>query len=365
MDAAPQVFLHACDCRTALGDAPHSWNALADGQVALQMRPPLPGSEDTVPLALNGALADIEPPRWLAPSLALLRSAPERPWGDPRHPVVITSSNFGIDQMLAFHQGQADACRARATANSAVGLILDELGWGDNRTIISNACVSAQLGLIHAARLLENDLADEALVFSFDYLSHFVVGGFHSLKILNGDFPQPYSVRETGSIGLGDGAGFAVLSRVSSPLRIAAASTHSEFHHMTGNDPSGNGFRTVIRPLAEAAQGRKVWVKGHGTGTLETGRLEAEAAADLFPGAPLVSWKGSLGHTLGSCGLVELAIAKVALDHNRAPGTVGAQPPFCVDQVRAEAFDLNAFDGVALLSSAFGGAHAGHLLLRE
>ena len=38
--------------------------------------------------------------------------------------------------------------------------------------------------------------------------------------------------------------------------------------------------------------------------------------AACFPGAPVVSWKGSLGHTLGSCGLVELA---VALDGRCAP----------------------------------------------
>lgn len=365
MASRAHVYLHACDCHTPLGDAAATWRALVDGEIALRMKAPLPDSEDRTPLALTGELGEVDPPRWLAPCLQLLAAAPDRPWGGARYPVVITSSNFGIDQMLAFHQGGPSVCRERATATSAAGLILDELGWGPNRTIISNACVSAQLGLIHAERLLANDLADEALVFSFDFLSHFVVGGFHSLKILNADFPQPYAARETGSIGLGDGAGFALLSRQPSGYRLAAAATHSEFHHMTGNDPTGAGFQAVIAPLAEAAAGRRLWVKGHGTGTLEAGRLEAGTAARFLPGAPIVSWKGSLGHTLGSCGLVELAIARQAFEHNLAPGTVGSQAPFCAENVQADAFSLEPYDGVALLSSAFGGAHASHLLVRE
>ncbi|WP_309387034.1 hypothetical protein [Cerasicoccus frondis] len=365
MAAPTDVYLQACDCRTALGNAHASWQSLVNGQVALSATPPLPDSDDAVPLALTGDLGAYEPPRWLEPSLDLLAQVTDRPWGDPRHPVVITSSNFGIDQMLAFHQQNSAPCRDRATAITATNVIAEQLGWGSNRTIISNACVSAQLGIIHAERLLANDLADEALVFSFDYLSHFVVGGFHSLKILNNDFPQPYANRETGSIGLGDGAGYAVLSREPSAFRLAASSTHSEFYHMTGNDPSGKGFDAVMTPLAEAATDRRIWIKGHGTGTLEAGRLESAAAAKAFPGAPLVSWKGSLGHTLGSCGLIELAIAQQSFCQKQAPGTVGASAPFICDNVQAKAFSLTNFDGVVLLSSAFGGAHAGHLLICE
>lgn len=365
MTPRTDVYLHACDCRTALGNAHESWQGLVDGKIALRATPPLPGSDDAVPLALTGNLADCDPPRWLEPCLELLASAPQRPWGDARHPVVITSSNFGIDQMLAFHQQGHARYREQATAVSAVQAFADRLSWGGNRTIISNACVSAQLGLIHAQRLLENDLADEVLVFSFDYLSHFVVGGFHSLKILNNDFPQPYAARETGSIGLGDGAGFAVLSRQPSAFRIAASSSHSEFHHMTGNDPSGSGFNAVVAPLAAVLDGARAWVKGHGTGTLEAARLEAAATAEAFPNAPLVSWKGSLGHTLGSCGLVELAIALESMRQGRAPGSVGSPAPYCSANVQADAFSTKDYQAAVLLSSAFGGAHAGHLITHE
>jgi len=136
-------------------------------------------------------------------------------------------------------------------------------------------------------------------------------------------------------------------------------------YHFTGNQPEGAGFATCLASIAGASGGRRVWIKGHGTGTLEAGRLEAEGYARQFPGAPLVSWKGSLGHTLGSCGLVELAIALAALHGGKIPGTVGGQAPSFSPEVALEPFAAAGFDGVLLASNAFGGAHAAMLLTHE
>jgi 3-oxoacyl-(acyl-carrier-protein) synthase len=133
-------------------------------------------------------------------------------------------------------------------------------------------------------------------------------------------------------------------------------------YHFTANRPDGAGFDACLGAIAEAARGRRVWVKGHGTGTLEAGRLEAEACARQFPGAPLVSWKGSLGHTLGSCGLVELAVALAGLRAARLPGTVGTTTPCFGDNVALGPFAADGFDATILTSNAFGGAHAAMLL---
>jgi 3-oxoacyl-(acyl-carrier-protein) synthase len=137
--------------------------------------------------------------------------------------------------------------------------------------------------------------------------------------------------------------------------------------HFTGNQPDGAGFDVCAGQIARAAQGRRIWVKGHGTGTLEAGRIEAEALARHFPGAPLVSWKGSLGHTLGSCGLVELAIARAAIASpvQTIPGTVGTTGPCFTDTVALRPFSAGSFEGAVLASNAFGGAHAAMLLTHD
>ena len=353
------VGVGACDCLTALGDAAATAAALAEGRVALQRHPALgrDGGEP-VPLALIGPVDEALPPRWLEDVRRLVAKIPGGDWGTARRPVVVTSSNFGVGSLHA-HTRDADARHvAHGTPFAAVELLRREFGWGAHVHIFSHACVSAHLGLAHAARMLHAGIADEVLAFTYDFVSPFVAGGFNSLKILNGTMPHPYEVREVGAIGLGDGAAFAVLTREAAPVRIEAHALHNEMHHFTGNQPEGAGFAAAAQEIGAAVRGRPVWIKGHGTGTLEAGRLEAEAFAKAFPGAPLVSWKGSLGHTLGSCGLVELAITIAALRRGIIPGTVGTTGPCFTDNVAKQPFASTPFDAAILASNAFGGAHA-------
>ncbi|HWA27346.1 MAG TPA: hypothetical protein VG734_16955 [Lacunisphaera sp.] len=358
--------LEACACLTPFGSATDTVAALLAGQSALRPTPVL-GRDggDAVPLALMGSMDETLPPRWLPAVRQLAREIPAGQWGSAREPVIVTSSNFGVGSLYAFTRDQDARHLAHGTPFATVEMLRRELGWGAQTSVFSHACVTAHLGLAHAARLLEAGVADRVLVFSFDFVSPFVAGGFHSLKILNGGMPAPYAVRDTGSIGLGDGAAFAVLCRGAGPYRLSAHALYNEMYHFTGNQPDGAGFHACLASIAGATGGRRVWIKGHGTGTLEAGRREAEGCASRFPGAPLVSWKGSLGHTLGSCGLVELAVALAALRQGRVPGTVGGAAPSFSAEVALAPFAAAGFDGVVLAANAFGGAHAAMLLTHD
>jgi hypothetical protein len=368
MAALPSVRLAAAGCVTALGDAAATHAALIKGERGLQLAPIL-GSDggESAPLALTAgrSLDETNPPNWLASIERLLTPFDGETWGGPRRPIYVTSSNFGVGSLYAFKQ-QADASHlAYGTPHKCVEWLGGQLGWGPNVSTVSHACVSAHLGLLLATRALHAGLADEALVFSFDFISPFVAGGFNALKILNSGYPAPYADRATGSIGLGDGAAYAVLTRDRGEFVIRGQSLYNEMHHFTANRADGTGFAACLAPLREDIKGRRVWLKGHGTGTLEAGRLESTALAEAFPDSPLVGWKGSLGHTLGSCGLVELAIAAVAIKQGRAPGTVGSAPPVFHDCVALEPFSLESTDGVVCASNAFGGAHAAFALTHD
>jgi 3-oxoacyl-(acyl-carrier-protein) synthase len=322
---------------------------------------------DLVPLALFEAMDETLPPRWLSVLRRLAAGIPSASWGSARYPVIVTSSNFGVGSLYAFTRDHDARHLGHGTPFATVDLLKREFDWGGHVQVFSHACVTAHLGLAHAARLLHAGLADRVLVFSFDFVSPFVAGGFHSLKILNGARPAPYAARPTGSIGLGDGAAFAVLTRDPAAFQIAAHAFHNEMFHFTGNQPDGAGFAACAAAIAATTGGRRVWLKGHGTGTLEGGRLEAETLARQFPGAPLTGWKGGLGHTLGSCGLVELAVALAALGgpDEKIPGTVGTTAPTFTDTVAQSSFAAAEFDGAILTSNAFGGAHAAMLLTHD
>ncbi len=359
------VRLLAAGAVTAFGDARTTHAALLRGERALSPTPVLGGAGgEAVPLALAGgrSLDESAPPNWLPALRLLAKTIPSDGWGTARRPVFVTSSNFGVGSLHAFRTGGDPAHLAYGTPHACVEWLARELGWGDNISIVSHACVSAHVGLRLASRTLHAAFAERALVFSFDFISPFVTGGFHALKILNAGFPAPYADRSTGSIGLGDGAAFAVLTRDEGDFLLSDQSLYNEMHHFTANRADGAGFAACLAPLRAAAQGRRLWLKGHGTGTLEAGKLETAALADGFSDAPLVSWKGSLGHTLGSCGLVELAVAIEAIRSGRAPGTVGGEAPSFTTNVALESFDISGRDGVLCASNAFGGAHAAFLL---
>jgi hypothetical protein len=364
----PPIRVAACGALTAFGDESATLSALLAGRSALVARP-VHGAAggDLVPIALceGRPYDETIPPSWL-PRLRTLAAripAPSTAWGTPRHPVFVTGSNYGVAHLHAFRVAGGDAGHLDyGSPFESVRHVSAALGWGPDVTVFSHACVSAHLGILQASRVLAADLADSALVFSFDFISAFVAGGFHALKILNADFPAPYQDRPTGSIGLGDGAAFAVLSRDYGDFALSGQTLQNEMHHFTANRADGAGFEACLAPLPALVAGRRVWLKGHGTGTLEAGRLEALALARHFPSAPLVSWKGALGHTLGSCGLVELALVLAALRIGRAPGTVGAGAPGFTENVVFAPFDLSGFDAAVCTSNAFGGAHAAFLV---
>ncbi|MEI6467625.1 MAG: hypothetical protein WCQ89_23080 [Verrucomicrobiota bacterium] len=364
------VGVEACDCLTPFGDAAANATALLAGRVALALSPVL-GRDggDLVPLALLGPMDETLTPRWLPALRVFAGTIPDGAWGSAREPVIVTSSNFGVGSIYAFTRDRDARHLEHGTPFATVDFIRREFGWGEHVYVFSHACVTAHLGLAHAARLLHAGVAARVLVFSFDFVSAFVAGGFHSLKILNGVLPAPYAFRAAGSIGLGDGAAYAVLRRAAGPFRIQAHALHNEMFHFTSNQPDGAGFNTCAAAIAATTEGRRVWVKGHGTGTLEAGRHEAEAIARHFPGAPLTGWKGSLGHTLGSCGLVEMAIALAALrgsgSNGMIPGTVGGTAPGYSEEVALAPFSAQGFDGAILSSNAFGGAHAAMLLTHD
>ncbi len=364
-DSASPVRIAACGCITPFGDARETHAALLGGACALRAVPVL-GREggDPVPLALmpGRSLDETAPPAWLPALRRLHASVPGGPWGSPGRPVFVTGSNFGVGGLYALRRtGDARFAVWGAPPTCTEELRL-ELGWGPDVSILSHACVSAHLGLLQAARAIESGLAEEALVFSFDFLSPFVAGGFHALKILNSEMPAPYRERAAGAIGLGDGAGFVVLSRGRGDWALSGLSLYNEMHHFTSNRADGSGFAACLEGVREAARGRSVWFKGHGTGTLDAGRMEIAAASLAFPGAPITGWKGGLGHTLGSCGIVELAVAIESMRQGRAPGTVGAGGAPMAPSVADGSFGTGAFDGVVCASNAFGGAHAAFLL---
>jgi len=327
---------------------------------------PLFGHEGdgTVPLSLFEKMSPELPPRWIRHVTKMLEPMSGPEWGRIDTPIFVSSSNFGVDSLYYFRHERRSEHLPYAVPHDSVEQIRIRMGWSGNVSLFSHACVSSHIAIMAATAAIKAG-AKRALVVSYDFISPFVTGGFNALKILNNAMPKPYHDGPTGSIALGEGAGYAVLVGTGDGPRIGRQATWNEMHHFTANDPSGSGFEKVVEPVADFLKTRRFWIKGHGTGTVDAGKLEARTLKRMFPDAPLVGWKGAIGHTLGSCGLVELAIACRAFETGTIPGTVGGESPCFTENVALAPLDARQYNAALILSNAFGGAQAALVLCND
>lgn len=189
----------------------------------------------------------------------------------------------------------------------------------------SAACVSATQALGHGFETIGSGLCDvmvcggaEELHFThaavFDML-HAASKAFNTTPELT---PRPFDQRRDGLV-VGEGACTFVLEEYERAKRlgrtiyaeIAGFGTNCDGTHVT--NPSSDGMqRSMELALASARCVPEAidYVNAHATGTLVGDVAESHATFAVFGDrVPVSSLKGHLGHTLGACGTLEVALS--------------------------------------------------------
>jgi 3-oxoacyl-[acyl-carrier-protein] synthase-1 len=224
---------------------------------------------------------------------------------------------------------------------------------------IATACSSSAKVFASAQRLIRAGLADAAIVGGADTLCGSVVYGFNALELVSREPCRPFDAARSG-LSLGEAAGFALLENIQvdkSAPRLIGYGESADAHHMSAPHPQGLGAEQAMREaLARAgiAAGEVDYINLHGTASRQNDEVEAMLVARLFP--PSVhasSTKGWTGHTLGAAGIVEAAVALLAIERGFAPGTLNARnlDPACGPQIR---IDNAPYDVRVALSNSFG-----------
>lgn len=224
---------------------------------------------------------------------------------------------------------------------------------------VSTACSSSARVFASAARLLALDLADAVLVGGVDTLCASVLYGFHSLELMSAAPCRPFDVHRDG-LSLGEGGGFALLTRESGPVRLLGVGETSDAHHMSSPHPEGLGARRAMEQaltMAGLEPGDIDYVNLHGTATRMNDAVEGQVMRSLFAEpVPCSSVKGWTGHTLGAAGIVEAVITVLCLERGLVPGTLNCNEvePGFEGHVRT-ANSLESLDAVMSNSFGFGG----------
>lgn len=233
---------------------------------------------------------------------------------------------------------------------------------------LSTACSSSANALLVASTLLRRGAARHALVIGVEGLSASALSGFHALMLLDPQGCRPFDAQRHG-MQLGEGIGAVLLEAGDDGDQLLGGANLCDIHHMTSASPDGSAMRAVME-MALAAAGLRpqdvALIKAHGTGSLDNDTAEAAAMHSLFGASlpPFTAIKRYVGHTLGACGVIELAALLGCLRAGFVPATAGFTQADTALRITPLTQSQAAPGGPVMLNFfGFGGNYASLLLL--
>mgnify|MGYP000041241025 CR=1 FL=1 len=261
-----------------------------------------------------------------------------RTFGPDRVGVVLGTSTSGIgstEQVYADHTAGAGVpspsnFSTTHDLSSLSRFVAARLGAAGPCYTISTACSSSTRSFSDGAQLITAGLCDAVIVGGVDSLCETSIRGFNALQLLSPGPCRPND-RNRNGISIGEAGGFALLTRAAADDRIVLSSIgeSSDAYHMSSPHPEGKGAiaaMTAALGMAGLKAADIGYVNMHGTGSVYNDKVEDLAiAAVLGPETACSSTKGFSGHTLGAAGILEAAVAVMALADGFIPANLNLQ----------------------------------------
>lgn len=178
-----------------------------------------------------------------------------------------------------------------------------------NTAVVSAACASAIVATQLAAKKIENDNADIAVIFAADTVSKIAYTGFNRVGAMSKTGTRPFDINRDGMTASEGGVAFVLTNNFNNStfpaLTILGGGYNCDRTHMV--EPSIQGILDAMREGCDKSQlssSQVSFVYWHGTGTILNDSSEFEAANLFFNTniPPGCSNKGNLGHTMGAAG---------------------------------------------------------------
>jgi 3-oxoacyl-[acyl-carrier-protein] synthase-1 len=193
----------------------------------------------------------------------------------------------------------------------------------------NTACTSSANALMCAARMIRLGWHRHALVMGVELANQTTLAGFSGLQLVAREL-RPFDARRSGIV-LGEGVGAVLLSAAPAGqergIFISGAATNCDVHSVTTANPDGSSIAALeTELLGRCGLGPQEIraVKSHGTASPANDTAEAAGLHRVFePLPPVLAFKPFVGHTLGACGVNELALLGAALGAGFLPATAG------------------------------------------
>lgn len=232
--------------------------------------------------------------------------------------------------------------------NAAGGNISIRYGLKGPNFTVATACASATNAMGDALKTIQYDDADVVITGGTEAaITAMGLSAFQNMKALSSrnDEPhrasRPFDIDRDGFV-LSEGAGILVFEELEH-ARARGARIYGEVFgygasgdagHITQPDPSGAGAAQAMKNALRDAKLDPTavdYVNAHGTSTPLGDKAETQAVKSVYGDhaykLSISSTKGSLGHSLGASGGIEMALTLLAVDSDTSPPTANLENP--------------------------------------
>jgi 3-oxoacyl-[acyl-carrier-protein] synthase II len=246
----------------------------------------------------------------------------------------------------------------------------------------STACTTSSQSIGYGYEAVKFGLQDAMLCGGADEYDTTTVAVFDNLLACSTEFnatphltPRPFDVRRDGLV-VGEGSGAVVLEDYETAKRRGAdilAEVLGFACNNNGGDmilPNIDGIEQTIRLGLDSARinaDQIDWVSAHATATKMGDVIEAQAIARTYGARPLVTGlKSYMGHTMGSCGVIETILAMIMMQEGFVAPTLNLDQvdERCAMIRHTRQVTETAVETAAIENFAFGGVNTS-LIIRK
>jgi len=212
--------------------------------------------------------------------------------------------------------------------------ISNELGLNGYTMTLSTACTSSANGVLQANELINCGAFEYVVVIGLEIFSKMMSDGFSSMGLLSQNLQRPFDERRD-SLVLGEAIAGVLIGVDDSPWSVEGGYSNCNSNTITAAGEAGDEFYEVITSALETLglDAKEITaIKAHATASVSNDLSEINAISRAFDKDVIfTALKPYVGHTLGACGVLELALFMKSIDEGFIPKTINTHKSIMAD----------------------------------
>ena len=217
---------------------------------------------------------------------------------------------------------------SKTSLDSYTDDIAKKLGLNPFTMTVATACTSSINALLEARNLINSKVFDYAIVVGVEVVSDVMSDGFNSMNLLSLKSQKPFDKQRDGLI-LGEAIAGVLVGSDDSSWSLLGGFSNCNSETITSVSESGEEFQEVMlnaMTLCDVKAEDITALKAHATSSLSNDLAEINAISRLFDKElTFTAIKPYIGHTLGACGVLEMAIMMACVDDGFIPKTLNSE----------------------------------------